>query len=282
MASLTLLSKAKSGMYLKTRTYDARSDKTPIHRRAPKKSNMEILVLATAFLLRASTVSGKYIYVDKPMGWLSAQNYCRDYYVDLASIQLNAVRKSLFGKDQGEFWIGLYRDGNQWMWSSGAKAANLQWADYRSGQNRDCGSFRWRQSTHGLVYMAGFKNVRCDQDLPFLCYNLIVPQHKATWEQALTFCKMNHTALTSLQSKNKHLLALRKVQKGPNERVWIGLRFLPDQWMWIDGQRFGYEAWNKDQDHSCPALNRCGTLTRSGQWESWDCKDQLPVHFLCH
>lgn len=240
---------------------------------------MEIVVLAAAFLLSASAVFGEYIYVENPMGWLSAQKFCRDNFVDLAPVMSHKKGiRLLYGQIEGELWTGLYRDGNQWMWSVGGKATNLPWAIGQPDIVGGCGSGCWWKCKEDLP---GLHKAQCHQHLPFLCYDLILPQRRGTWEQALTYCRRNHTALTSLQTQTKHLLALRKVQKGLSERVWIGLRFLADQWMWIDGRKFVFQAWNGEhQEHRCPAVNRCGTLTKGGQWESWDCMDKL--HFLCH
>lgn len=213
------------------------------------------------------------------MTWFSAQRYCRDKYVDLTPImsQKNVLRL-LGGEIPGEFWTGLYREGDQWKWSGGSEAGKTLWAVGQADSTfEDCGSICWWQC---LPELTGLKKARCNQLLPFLCFNLIVPQFRRTWEQALTFCRKNHTGFMTLTSETQHLHALSKVQKGLGERVWIGLRFLADQWMWIDGRDLVFQAWNQeDQEHRCPVLNRCGTLTKGGLWESWDCTDQL--HFLC-
>uniref|UniRef100_A0A3Q3FG11 C-type lectin domain-containing protein n=1 Tax=Labrus bergylta TaxID=56723 RepID=A0A3Q3FG11_9LABR len=59
------------------------------------------------------------------------------------------------------------------------------------------------------------------------------------------------------------------------ERVWIGLRFLGDRWLWVDGDPLVYEAWPEgDQEHQCPLRKRCGALTKEGHWENWDCEEK--------
>lgn len=280
VASLTLLSKAKCGIYLKTVTRTVLAVTTrryTLHNQATRspKSNMEFVVLVS--LLSASAAFGEYIYVENPMGWLSAQKYCRDNYVDLAPVMSNKLGLRLFQEIPGDFWTGLYQDGKQWMWSGGSKASILQWAKGHQDSLDDCGSGCWWQCKEDLT---GLHNAQCNQPLPFVCYNLMVPQQRGTWEQAVTYCRKNHSSLASLYTRTQHLHALSKVKKGLHERVWIGLRFLPDQWMWIDGRKFAFQGWNGEhQEHHCPALNRCGTLTKGGQWESWDCMDKL--HFLC-
>lgn len=249
------------------------TDKTPTHTSQP--SSMEIVTLAAAFLLSASAASGEYVYVENPMGWHSAQRYCRDHYVDLASVMSHKVGERL--RIKGMFWTGLYWELTQWMNSGGVKAIEPPWAEGQLGLLGGCASGCWRQCEDDKK---GLHKEPCSQNRPFLCYNLILPQARLTWEQALTSCRNNGTLLASLQSQNKHLFGLSRLQKSLSERVWIGLRFLAGQWVWIDGHRFKFQAWNGEhEEHLCPALNRCGTLTRGGQWESWDCADKL--HFLC-
>ncbi|XP_035515517.1 secretory phospholipase A2 receptor-like [Morone saxatilis] len=106
---------------------------------------------------------------------------------------------------------------------------------------------------------------------------------KKTWEHALLHCSQEHTTLTSLVSETEDLQALRKIQHDDiTERVWIGLRFLGDRWLWVDGDPLVYENWAEggEEDYQCPRMKRCGALTKGGQWENWDCEDSL--HFICY
>uniref|UniRef100_A0A3Q3DZV8 C-type lectin domain-containing protein n=1 Tax=Labrus bergylta TaxID=56723 RepID=A0A3Q3DZV8_9LABR len=91
-----------------------------------------------------------------------------------------------------------------------------------------------------------------------------------------------HTDLTSLNSKTERRLALSEIQHDHiTERVWIGLRFLGDRWLWVDGDPLVYEAWPEgDQEHQCLLRKRCGALTKEGHWENWDCGEKL--HFICY
>uniref|UniRef100_A0A3Q3EM08 C-type lectin domain-containing protein n=1 Tax=Labrus bergylta TaxID=56723 RepID=A0A3Q3EM08_9LABR len=119
-----------------------------------------------------------------------------------------------------------------------------------------------------------------DTEIPFFCFNLMVDEVKKTWEEALEHCRETHTDLTSLNSETERLLALSEIQHNHiTEWVWIGLRFLGDRWLWVNGDPLVYEAWPKgDQEHQCPLRKRCGALTKEGHWENWDCEEKL--HFI--
>uniref|UniRef100_A0A3Q3EYU4 C-type lectin domain-containing protein n=1 Tax=Labrus bergylta TaxID=56723 RepID=A0A3Q3EYU4_9LABR len=120
------------------------------------------------------------------------------------------------------------------------------------------------------------------QHARFFCFNLMVDEVKKTWEEALEHCRETHTDLTSLNSETERLLALSEIQHDRiTERVWIGLRFLGDRWLWVNGDPLVYEAWPEgDQEHQCPLRKRCGALTKEGHWENWDCEEKL--HFICY
>uniref|UniRef100_A0A3Q3MD20 C-type lectin domain-containing protein n=1 Tax=Labrus bergylta TaxID=56723 RepID=A0A3Q3MD20_9LABR len=116
----------------------------------------------------------------------------------------------------------------------------------------------------------------------FFCFNLMVDEVKKTWEEALEHCRETHTDLTNLNSETKRRLALSEIQHNHiTKRVWIGLRFLGDRWLWLNGDPMVYKAWrNGDQEHQCPLRKRCGALTKEGHWENWDCEERL--NFICY
>uniref|UniRef100_A0A3Q3G1X1 C-type lectin domain-containing protein n=1 Tax=Labrus bergylta TaxID=56723 RepID=A0A3Q3G1X1_9LABR len=169
-----------------------------------------------------------------------------------------------------EGWIGLYfneKSPTKWSWSGGANATKTD---------------RFPFDSHGR-YTAGHKNGfyhTYRQDARFFCFNLMVDDGKKTWEEALEHCRETHTDLTSLNSETEQRLALSEIQHDHiTERVWIGLRFFGDHWLWVNGDPLVYEAWPEgDQEHQCPLRKRCGALTKEGHWENWDCEEK--VHFI--
>ncbi|XP_065810640.1 snaclec 5-like [Labrus bergylta] len=110
----------------------------------------------------------------------------------------------------------------------------------------------------------------------------MVDEVKKTWEEALEHCRETHTDLTNLNSETERRLALSEIQHNHiTKRVWIGLRFLADRWLWLNGDPMVYKAWrNGDQEHQCPLRKRCGALTKEGHWENWDCEERL--NFICY
>ncbi|KAM9363665.1 dromaiocalcin-1-like [Symphorus nematophorus] len=119
--------------------------------------------------------------------------------------------------------------------------------------------------------------------MPFYCFNITSVGVKRTWEGAMKHCRDHQTHLISLLSRESHLRAQRVFQRADiTERVWIGLRYLVDRWLWVKGDSQGYKAWPQggDQDHQCPIRKRCGAISKEGLvWENCDCQDKL--NFIC-
>uniref|UniRef100_A0A3Q3FWF2 C-type lectin domain-containing protein n=1 Tax=Labrus bergylta TaxID=56723 RepID=A0A3Q3FWF2_9LABR len=238
---------------------------------------MERILFTALILISVSSLSAKHVFIHFFKTWPDAQAYCRKHHTDLSPIS-NEVEYQMFRRlfFESSFWfegwIGLYfneKSPTKWSWSGGANATKTD---------------RFSFDSHGR-YTAGHKNGfyhTYRQDARFFCFNLMVDEVKKTWEEALEHCRETHTDLTSLNSETERLLALSEIQHDRiTERVWIGLRFLGDHWLWVNGDPLVYEAWPEgDQEHQCPLRKRCGALTKEGHWENWDCEEKL--HFICY
>ncbi|KAK2919119.1 snaclec 5-like [Channa argus] len=161
------------------------------------------------------------------------------------------------------------------MWSGGENVTYLNW-DKGQPDNRDgvenaaqiWGNGKWND---------------CDEysTMPFYCISVPNVEGKMSWEEALEHCRGTDRDLPSLLSEIQHLDAQEVIQlEDITDLVWIGLRFLNDRWLWMNGDSLVYEAWAQgDQDHLCPTQKRCGALSKTGLWKNWDCQDVL--NFLC-
>ncbi|XP_071403302.1 C-type mannose receptor 2-like [Centroberyx affinis] len=75
-------------------------------------------------------VSGKYIQSPQTMTWADAQRYCRERYIDLASVRNQAENQEILElkPENTNVWIGLYRE--PWsLWSDGSNSSFKYWRD---------------------------------------------------------------------------------------------------------------------------------------------------------
>ncbi|CAI5679880.1 unnamed protein product [Oreochromis niloticus] len=96
-------------------------------------------------------------------------------------------------------------------------------------------------------------------------------------------CRQSKSSLISLLSASVTTLAQMSLYQNTTERVWIGLRYLGDRWLWLYRKGFKmcttvYDARpHGDKDYQCPLWNRCGA--KGGQWENQKCEERL--NFIC-
>uniref|UniRef100_A0A3Q3FGX0 C-type lectin domain-containing protein n=1 Tax=Labrus bergylta TaxID=56723 RepID=A0A3Q3FGX0_9LABR len=117
-------------------------------------------------------------YIDLKMNWADAQQYCREKYTDLATIESMADNNRLKGIEPSQAWIGLHDDPlNSWRWSS-------------TGEFTERDNHNWRQSEPNSLYgqhcvvMNSDKSLDdedCNREFYFVCYNGKI--HLATEKQ---------------------------------------------------------------------------------------------------
>ncbi|XP_030609391.1 C-type lectin lectoxin-Lio3-like [Archocentrus centrarchus] len=246
---------------------------------------MDEIFTCILLLLSLSGTFTKYVYVKEEKNWPDAQKYCRQTYTDLAPVSnQNDLDKlqQLSGNVDNRMWIGLERNSSnrtQWLWSGGGAVSWFLWEQGEPNglnRNEDYGGIR-NERWHDF-----WKGHLCS----FFCYSAFVVRENRTWEEALEYCREQHDDLASVASETEILLMQTELKKyNTTEHVWIGLRFLSGDWLWVDGQELDYELWGQGGKPSCPdAKMKCGALQVTGGslgvWEARDCEKRL--NFICY
>lgn len=211
-------------------------------------------------LLSLYATFGKYVYIMNRKTWPEAQKYCQEFHTDLAPVnneQDTAELRQLAGNTSGYIWIGMKRSStnkDKWMWSGGGEISTFFWAQGQpdNHQGKDVGSI------HNYLWNDAYAN----QSLPFFCYSAVVVRKTMTWEEASQYCRENHNNLASVASETEMLLIQKELDKAvTTEQVWMGLRFLPESWLWVDGKLLNYTAWGQGGKPACPDVKlKCGAL----------------------
>ena len=121
--------------------------------------------------LSAGTQLDPQFVLVKPMNWSDAQRYCRENYIDLATVRNDAENQEVLNLvPSGQYaWIGLYREAHNsifYNWSDGSVYSFTKWDGSVSASlnkvNMMCGvqeSKEWALKS-------------CEERFPFVCYSI--------------------------------------------------------------------------------------------------------------
>lgn len=122
---------------------------------------------SAGFATLQSRIHREYYLINRAMTWVEAQSYCRENYVDLATVgsyddmKMMKTMAVASGLSQ-EIWIGLKKTGvASWLWSVGETQTShglVEYANWASspGSSQHCGAMRadgkWLSASCGTQY----------------------------------------------------------------------------------------------------------------------------------
>ncbi|XP_026234741.1 uncharacterized protein LOC113174813 [Anabas testudineus] len=233
-------------------------------------SHVSFVLLSPASLANTSLKISRVVYVSELKTWTAARNYCRENYRDLVTFR-NSWESSKLDMYVG--WIGMFKELNdEWKWITDSDdLIKVQWCTLKNGSY--------------------FEMDKCTHNHPFLCIDdsLILAQELKTWEEALQYCRELHAVgrtpgnsmlmsdLASLLETD--IIMLNTEETGLNtstKEMWVGLRFLAYEWMWMSG-----EEVNSVHLPQCPAQDQhCGAIDPNNtKWEIMNCSERR--NFIC-
>ncbi|KAK7893204.1 hypothetical protein WMY93_022356 [Mugilogobius chulae] len=223
-----------------------------------RRQYLEFLLLLLVF----PAASWKYVYVSYSLNWNAARLYCTTNYTDLAPVS-NEHDQAFLINFTGYYWIGLMRNTENrkmWEWSGGAELSKTFW-DLGEPNGFYIGE-------EVVVIHSGFwHDIGPSQSCTFFCYKVHAIRQRKTWYEALDYCRQNHQDLASVASETEMMLIGKELRKGlSSQNIWIGLQFLDNKWLWMDGQTFNYESWGPNPKLTCPNIDQaCGAVRVNGK-----------------
>ncbi|XP_063048674.1 macrophage mannose receptor 1-like, partial [Engraulis encrasicolus] len=195
--------------------------------------------------------------------WAAAQQYCRENFTDLATIdnmtQMREIKREMQDAGVGEgwrVWIGLKYGGSlKWQWSladEGFYGENeTEFRNWNTGHN----------STHPYVLVQEWK----------------------TWRDAQRYCRDEYTDLASLRNQTENDKIYSDILSGLGNKSypWIGL--FRDAWEWSDGSNSSFRHWAPEEPNFGVANTEntfCARMTSSGLWI--DAGEQHEANFICY
>ncbi|XP_067436905.1 C-type mannose receptor 2-like [Thunnus thynnus] len=109
----------------------------------------------------------QFVFVNQEMSWFDAQRYCRENFIDLATVRNDAENQEVENLvPSGDYaWIGLYRDPGI-NWSDGSTYSFTNWSGSVSGSLRSVKMMCGVQESNQWTFMS------CGERFPFVCYSI--------------------------------------------------------------------------------------------------------------
>ncbi|XP_042368622.1 putative C-type lectin domain family 20 member A [Plectropomus leopardus] len=208
-----------------------------------------ILVLSGLFHCVFSYLHSRYNFINTPKTWSEARKYCREKYIDLATIteERDLVELAALTEPGVQLvFIGLHR---AWGWSyPGAEVYSqreLTYLNWASGEPK--------QNFHycaGMGKDGTWVSANCSTRMNFFCYEgifieqllsfaesetrvterFILKREFLSWADAQQSCRKHHTDLAKVRDMIDNNILHMMIGGGP---VWFGLTDV--FWVWSDG-----------------------------------------------
>nr|XP_055035772.1 macrophage mannose receptor 1-like isoform X1 [Misgurnus anguillicaudatus]XP_055035773.1 macrophage mannose receptor 1-like isoform X1 [Misgurnus anguillicaudatus]XP_055035774.1 macrophage mannose receptor 1-like isoform X1 [Misgurnus anguillicaudatus] len=239
------------------------------------------------FCYSKGTVSPhQYHFISESKSWFEAQRYCRENYIDLATIEnkaeMNKLLKTVRGIYSGSAWIGLYDDMNSWRWSLGNTELG---GGFKSWNVRQPQNWYGQSLCVLMSYQAIWYETICSNEAPFICYDArqnagasyVYVYDAKNWTEAQSYCREHHTDLVSIRNETENQKILTFFES--YQMVWIGLY---RRRSWSDQSNSTFSNWIEGEPNNVENSEGCTVVSfsDSGKWADENCYHRLP--FLCY
>ncbi|XP_041820507.1 macrophage mannose receptor 1-like isoform X2 [Chelmon rostratus] len=225
----------------------------------------------------------RYHLIEELKTWWEAQQYCREKYKDLATIDNMEDMAQLIaaaGSYEGEVWIGLHDRPLSWTWSlqdssfyGDTGRIFRMWSD---GSPHTMENIQWLC----VAFQEGvWKDHNCHEKYPFVCYNKTVEDAEQTFFEARSYCRNHHSDLASVRNHTENSRIQEAVPK--RQQAWLGLH--RGSWIWwSDNAPYLFGNWA--EGHPLNINNSCAAsvinATHPGKWVEKPCHEKL--NFMCY
>ncbi|XP_027141987.1 macrophage mannose receptor 1-like [Larimichthys crocea] len=246
------------------------------------KTLLFVLILSGLSALSTSILRGHH-YIKILKTWAEAQTYCREKFIDLATInnQDDNDRLQRVLKDPGTFaWIGLQDDKTRWKWAMGNADFNINtdFSNWRLSEPNNLGS---KQNCCVVNVLTEWFDFPCTDLRASICYDARDPSKYIsvdtfmTWYDAKTYCRAKHTDLLTVWNKSVNDL----IATLPERRHWMGLHRQPWAY-WSDKIPTTFTNWDSGQPDNEGSTESCTAVdTTTGKWLDMDCEKKY--YFVC-
>uniref|UniRef100_A0AAV2L215 C-type lectin domain-containing protein n=1 Tax=Knipowitschia caucasica TaxID=637954 RepID=A0AAV2L215_KNICA len=217
----------------------------------------------TILLTFAHEVIDEYHFINQSKSWGEAQQYCREHFTDLATIQRAEDLSRVHIPAGHEAWIGLHDDpaawfnvmtnaSNSWRWSATGATSPGGYQNWKSGYPNNAG------------VQEGVKQ--------FFLGN----STRRSWPGCQSVCRDQYQDLAQIESAEENQAVTTALSGGYNG--WIGL--YRNTWLWSDLSNSSFRNWISGSPNNINNDEHCVHMNKDGQMEDDTCSK--PLMFVCH
>ncbi|XP_058254062.1 lymphocyte antigen 75-like isoform X2 [Hemibagrus wyckioides] len=196
----------------------------------------------------------QYYVIKTKVTWPVAQNYCRETYGDLATVETDLdwflLKEEMAREGLTDIvWVGLYNDFDSWRWSFNDVPMKNTFHNWGGLQPNNALGKEACCETGPLGVWWDFP---CENLFPFICYN----------DLAFAITATDNSAIQSVAAR----------QGGS----WLG--GYRDTWKWSDGTNTSILLWLSGQPDNYYSNENCAVLDK-GMFQDTSCTDLN--YFIC-
>ncbi|XP_047661516.1 macrophage mannose receptor 1-like [Tachysurus fulvidraco] len=260
------------------------------------------LLLLLGFFSLGVCLPRQYQFINENKTWSEAQRYCRENYVDLASITNTeedlAITNIIDIWNSRRTWIGLYDDLNSWKWSLDDDSFYKE--GERSFRNwsiqKSIGWYEMSMCVYSSIFYGAWGETSCSNMFYFICFDgrvnaseIYVPVYQRMgWTEAQRYCREHHTDLASVRNdtENQKIRSMFINTYMDYSIIWIGLYRTMS---WSDKSNSSFSNWKPGQPDGYGQIKTCTAVSFNyndyysyyyGKWTDENCGDAFP--FFCY
>ncbi|KAG7239744.1 hypothetical protein INR49_028564 [Caranx melampygus] len=252
-----------------------------------------LLFVGCSFISSSQYPLRTYYYVNLKVTWADAQQYCREKYTDLATIEsgddISMLKPNIsyswawIGlKDDPASWkVTMGNDQNSWRWSATGETSKT---GYQSWNVSEPGSGSGKENCVKMDEAGAWHDVSCEMSYRFVCYTDTDQKEKIyefvstpkTWHSARDYCREYHTDLPMIEDsvENNEVVSA----KPADAEIWIGLYRVP--WVWSDMSPSTFRYWRSGSPNNYGGRQFCMAENNNHEWDDDVCDVQFV--FICH
>ncbi|CAL9687130.1 unnamed protein product [Knipowitschia caucasica] len=243
----------------------------------------------TIFFTFSHELIEEYYFINQSKSWSEAQQYCREHFTDLATIEREEDLSRVHIPAGQVAWIGLHDDPAAWFQVMTNASNSWRWSV--TGATSPGGFQNWKtvnpdkwagKEACVIIQNSQWVDILCTTKVFCLCFEVqsgvkqffLLNDISRTWLGCQSVCRQNYTDMAQIESAEENQAA----GAGLLYNTWIGL--YRNIWLWSDLSNSSFRNWKLGSPKNENNNEHCVHMNEDGQMQDDTCSE--PQKFICH